>query len=117
MSDHAILATWPAKPVATEVVAHATLSLPQPERVLAGLVHLDDEIAVDQAKAEMKALDGRRKELEAQLKTSNEPPPLLHPEMARIYRTKVTGWQRRFSNPRAGSRRPRPSEAWWTLSC
>lgn len=51
---------------------------------------LDDEIAVDEGKAEMKALDGRRKELEAQLKTADEPPPLLHPEMARIYRTKVT---------------------------
>ena len=28
------LATWSAKPAATEVVAHATLSLPQPERVV-----------------------------------------------------------------------------------
>ena len=28
------LAAWPAKPAATEVVAHATLSLPQPERVV-----------------------------------------------------------------------------------
>ena len=51
---------------------------------------LDDEIAVDEAKVEMKALDGRRKELEAQLKTADEPPALLHPEMARIYRAKVT---------------------------
>jgi DNA invertase Pin-like site-specific DNA recombinase len=51
---------------------------------------LDDEIAVDEGKVEMKALDGRRKELEAQLKTSDEPPALLHPEMARIYRKKVT---------------------------
>ena len=32
----------------------------------------------------------RRKELEAQLKAADEPPALLHPEMARIYRTKVT---------------------------
>jgi hypothetical protein len=51
---------------------------------------LDDEIAVDEGKVEMKALDGRRKELEAQLKTADEPPALLHAEMARIYRTKVT---------------------------
>ena len=51
---------------------------------------LDDEIAVDEAKVEMKALDGRRKELEAQLKAADEPPALLHPEMARIYCTKVT---------------------------
>ena len=32
------LATWSAKPAATEVVAHATLSLPQPERVVVGRV-------------------------------------------------------------------------------
>ena len=51
---------------------------------------LDDEIAVDEGKVEMKALDGRRKELEPQLKTADELPALLHPEMARIYRTKVT---------------------------
>lgn len=50
---------------------------------------LDDEIAVDVGKAEMKALDGRRKELEAQLKTADEPPPLLHPSMADLYKSKV----------------------------
>ena len=32
------LAAWSAKPAATEVVAHATLSLPQPERVVVGRV-------------------------------------------------------------------------------
>ena len=32
---------WPARPAATEVVAHATLSLPQPERLVVGLVHPD----------------------------------------------------------------------------
>lgn len=51
---------------------------------------VDDEIAVDEGKAEIKTLDARRKELQAQLETADEPPPLLHPEMARIYRTKVT---------------------------
>jgi site-specific DNA recombinase len=50
---------------------------------------LDDEIAVDEGKTEMKALDVRRKELEAQLKTAEEPPPLLHPSMADLYRSKV----------------------------
>ena len=38
----------------------------------------------------MKALDARRKELRAQLETADEPPPLLHPEMAELYRQKVT---------------------------
>lgn len=50
---------------------------------------LDDEIAVDEAKTEMKALDSRRKELETQLKTADEPLPLLHPSMADLYRSKV----------------------------
>lgn len=40
---------------------------------------LDDEIAVEEGKVEMKALDGRRKELEAQLQTADEPPPLPAP--------------------------------------
>jgi site-specific DNA recombinase len=51
---------------------------------------LDDEIAVDEGKAEIKALDARRKELQAQLATADEAPPLLHPEMADLYRQKVT---------------------------
>jgi hypothetical protein len=51
---------------------------------------LDDELAVDEGKAEIKALDARRKELQAQLETADEPPPLLHPEMADLYRQNVT---------------------------
>jgi hypothetical protein len=51
---------------------------------------LDDEIAVDEGKAEMRTLDARRKALQAQLETADEPPPLLHPEMADLYRQKVT---------------------------
>ena len=51
---------------------------------------LDDEIAVDEGKAEIKTLDARRKELQAQLENADEPPPLLHREMADLYRQKVT---------------------------
>jgi DNA invertase Pin-like site-specific DNA recombinase len=50
---------------------------------------LDDQIDVEEGKAEIKALDNRRKEIEAQLKTADEPPPLLHPSMADVYRNKV----------------------------
>src|SRR5512145_3267455 len=51
---------------------------------------LDDEIAVDEGKTEIKALDARRKDLQAQLETADEAPPLLHPEMAELHRQKVT---------------------------
>jgi site-specific DNA recombinase len=78
---------------------------------------LDDEIAVGEAKAEMKALDGRRKELEAQLKTADEPPPLLHPEMAHIYRTKVRELAKALEQPERQWRRPRLYAASWTPSC
>ena len=60
---------------------------------------LDDEIAVDEGKAEMKALDTRRKELQSRLETADEPPPLLHPEMAELYRQKVTTLASALQNP------------------
>ena len=47
---------------------------------------LDYEIAVDEGKTEIKTLDARRTDLQAQLETADEPPPLLHPEMAGLYR-------------------------------
>src|ERR1700730_2927751 len=40
-------------------------------------------------KDELIAIGKRRDELQAQLKVANEPPPLLHPSMADLYRTKV----------------------------
>jgi hypothetical protein len=40
-------------------------------------------------KAEMGALQTRKEALLAQLKAANEPPPLLHPSMADLYRIKV----------------------------
>jgi site-specific DNA recombinase len=60
---------------------------------------LDDKIAVDEGKAEIKALDSRRKELQAQLETVDEPPPLLHPEMAELYREKVTTLAQALERP------------------
>jgi hypothetical protein len=51
---------------------------------------LDDEVAVDEGKTEIKTLDARRKDLQAQLETADEPPPLLHPEMAELYRQVTT---------------------------
>ena len=60
---------------------------------------LDDEIAVDEGKAEIKSLDARRKELQAQLGNADEPPPLLHPEMAELYRQKVTTLAQALEHP------------------
>lgn len=37
----------------------------------------------------MLGLTARRDELQQQIKTAHEPPPLLHPSMADLYRTKV----------------------------
>jgi site-specific DNA recombinase len=39
---------------------------------------------------ELNANAVRREALKVKLAAADEPPPLLHPEMARIYRTKVT---------------------------
>jgi hypothetical protein len=46
----------------------------------------------------------RREQLEAQLVATEERPPLLHPEMARIYRTKVTELAEARPEPRAALR-------------
>jgi site-specific DNA recombinase len=61
---------------------------------------LDDGIAVDEGKTEIKALDARRKGLQAQLETADEPPPLLHPEMAELYRQKVTTLAQALEHPK-----------------
>jgi site-specific DNA recombinase len=60
---------------------------------------LDDEIAVDEGKTEIKALDARRKGRQAQLETADEPPPLPHPEMAELYRQKVTTLAQALQHP------------------
>jgi hypothetical protein len=41
----------------------------------------------------------KREQLEAQLAAAGEPSPLLHPEMARIYRAKVTELGRALQEP------------------
>ena len=47
-------------------------------------------VAPSVVKDELNANAARRDQLEAKLATTEEPPPLLHPEMAQIFRTKVT---------------------------
>jgi site-specific DNA recombinase len=50
---------------------------------------LDDQVPASEAKDELNANAKRREELEAQLKVADVPPPLLHPSMADLYRSKV----------------------------
>jgi hypothetical protein len=47
-------------------------------------------VAPSEVRDEMNANAARREALKAKLAAAAEPPPLLHPEMARMYRTKVT---------------------------
>ena len=60
---------------------------------------LDEEIAVNGRKSEIKTLDAHRKDLQAQLETANEPRPLLYPEMAGLYRRKVTTLAQALERP------------------
>ena len=47
--------------------------------------------AADRINAKMVGLEQRKKEVEAFLATADEPPPLLHPSMAQLYRSRVQG--------------------------
>ena len=74
-------------------------------------------VAPSEVRDEMNANAARREELKAKLAGADEPSPLLHPEMARIYRAKVTELARALRSRRAGLRLPRRSTASWTPSC
>jgi site-specific DNA recombinase len=56
-------------------------------------------VAPSVVKDELNANAARREQLEAQLAATEEPPPLLHPDMARIYRTKVTELAKALQEP------------------
>ena len=50
-------------------------------------------------KAEWNALQERKTGLEAKLEVASEPPPLLHPGMAELYRRKITDLARALEQP------------------
>ena len=56
-------------------------------------------VAPSVVKDELNANAARREQLEAKLAATEEPPPLLHPEMARIYRAKVTELAKALQEP------------------
>jgi site-specific DNA recombinase len=60
-------------------------------------------VAPSVVKDELNANAARREQLEAKLAATEEPPPLLHPEMARIYRAKVTELAKALQEPHSRS--------------
>jgi hypothetical protein len=56
-------------------------------------------VAPSEVRDEMNANAARREELKAKLAGVHDPPPLLHPEMAGIYRAKVTELARALQDP------------------
>jgi len=68
--------------------------LPRIERELDKLMKLilasDDIDASKRVMKQMKELETRKEDLEKALAEAVEPPPLLHPNMAEIYRQRVT---------------------------
>jgi hypothetical protein len=58
-----------------------------------------DGVAPSVVKDELNANAARREQLEARLAAMGEPAPLLHPEMARIYRAKVTELAKALQEP------------------
>jgi hypothetical protein len=64
-------------------------------------VWLGDGVPPAEVKEEMIANAARREELKAKLAAADAPPPLLHPEMAGLYRQKVTALAQALEHPEA----------------
>jgi hypothetical protein len=58
-----------------------------------------DGVPASEVKDELNANAVRQEALKAKLASADEPPPLLHPEMASIYRTTVTELARALQQP------------------
>ena len=58
-----------------------------------------DGVPASEVKDELNANAARREELKAKLAAADEPPPLLHPEMADLYRQKVTALAQALEHP------------------
>ena len=74
-------------------------------------------VAPSVVKDELNANAARREQLEAKLAATEEPPPLLHPEMAAIYVRRSQSSPERFRSRTAGRRLLRRYGASWTRSC
>src|SRR5262249_45825501 len=58
----------------------------RPEKLVESII---DGVPASEVRDELTANAARREELKAKLATADAPPPLLHPEMAELYRQKV----------------------------
>jgi site-specific DNA recombinase len=74
-------------------------------------------VAPSVVKDELNANAARRKQLEAKLAATEEPPSLLHPEMAGSTERRSRSSRRRSRTRTAGLRPPRRYAASWTPSC
>lgn len=62
-----------------------------------------DGVAPSEVKDEMNANAARREELKARLAAADQPPPLLHPGMAELYRSKLTDLGKALEHPESRS--------------
>jgi site-specific DNA recombinase len=71
------------------------------ERQTRKLVELitEDDVPVKSLKAELRALEQRQSELEQALATASAPAPLIHPNLAEIYRQKVAALHEALTDP------------------
>ena len=58
-----------------------------------------DGVPASEVRDELNANAARREELKARLAAADEPPPLLHPGMADLYRQKVTALAQALEHP------------------
>lgn len=94
--------------------------LSQTNRALDRLVQaLIDGAPASSVKAKMKSLECKRAQLEAELANSSAPPPALHPNLAKLYREKVSSLATALNTPEAQAdaalslRRDRPMKVLW----
>jgi site-specific DNA recombinase len=62
-------------------------------------LRMEHRASLSAAEREIERIEGRREELKAKLAAADEPPPLLHPGMADLYRQKVIALAQALEHP------------------
>lgn len=69
------------------------------EKQIGGIIGaIKDGMYMPSMKAEMATLEGRKAELTGMLASATEPPPLLHPNMAEMYRQRIAALHERLQS-------------------